>query len=173
MVDAVVSLILHYLLYHQINSIPINHNKKGTTVLDVHANTFISKLAEVYKEKNLIKLPNYVNIVKCAYSNELAPSDPDWFYHKAAAISRQIYITKSKSLGVGSIKSRLGKKHRRGVNACVTSRAGGKIIRDIIGQLKANKYVENYASTEGNTLGLLITKAGKSALDKVAATIKK
>jgi len=55
----------------------------------------------------------------------------------------------------------------------VTSTAGGKILRDIVKQLKSAGYVENYGNTEGVKLGLLLTKSGKSALDKVAATLKK
>ena len=154
-----------------IANIPINNTKKGVTALDVPAQVFNKKLAEFFKEKSLIKLPGYSTLVKCARSNELNPIDPDWFFHKAAAIARQVYITKSKTLGVGSLKCLLGKKYRRGRLPSVTSKASGKIIRDIITQLKKNGYVENYASTEGVTLGLLLTKSGKSALDKIAATI--
>ena len=103
----------------------------------------------------------------------MSPNDPDWFFHKAAAIVRQIYITKSKTLGVGSIRSLLGKKHRRGRLPSVTSRGSGKIIRDIVTQLKKNGYVENYASTDGATLGLLVTKSGRSELDKIASRVLK
>ena len=76
-------------------------------------------------------------------------------------------------MGVGSLKAIFGKKYRRGANASVTSKAGGKIIRDIVTQLRKNGYVENYANTEGTKLGLLLTRSGKSALDKVAATLRK
>ncbi len=103
----------------------------------------------------------------------MSPLDSDWFYVKAAAIARKIYLSKSKTLGVGSLKVLLGKKHRRGAQPNCTSKASGKIIRDIIGQLKKNGYAENYASTEGVTLGLLLTKSGRSALDKVAASISR
>ena len=41
-----------------IKSIQINEHKKGVNVFDVPTNTFITKLAEHFKEKNLIKLPS-------------------------------------------------------------------------------------------------------------------
>jgi len=41
-----------------IKSIQINEHKKGVNVFDVPSNTFIRKLAEHFKEKNLIKLPS-------------------------------------------------------------------------------------------------------------------
>jgi small subunit ribosomal protein S19e len=40
-----------------ISSININRNRKGWNVLDCPSNTFIKRLAEFFKEKNIIKLP--------------------------------------------------------------------------------------------------------------------
>jgi len=71
------------------------------------------------------------------------------------------------------LRTQFGKKKRRGVNANIAARHSGKIIRDIVGQLKKNGLCENYASTEGVTLGLLITKNGRTQLDKLATTLAK
>jgi hypothetical protein len=38
-------------------NVEINKNRKGWNVLDVQANIFINKVAEFFKEKNLIKVP--------------------------------------------------------------------------------------------------------------------
>ncbi len=40
-----------------VSGVEINKNRKGWNVLDVPANTFIKKVAEFFKEKNLIKVP--------------------------------------------------------------------------------------------------------------------
>ena len=40
-----------------IKSIQINEHKKGVNVFDVPSSSFIRRLAEHFKEKNLIKLP--------------------------------------------------------------------------------------------------------------------
>ena len=95
-------------------------------------------------------------------------------FYKAAAIARILYITKSKSIGVGSLKSFFGKKMRRGVQPPKFMKAAGKIIREIVKQLKSNGYVENYG-TKGNnvTFGLVLTKQGRTELDKIASKVVK
>ena len=88
-----------------INSVAINKSKKGTTVLDAPSNLFIKTLALFLKEKNVIKLPKWSYIVKSSHANEVVPLDPDYMFYKAAAIARILYVTKSKSIGVGSSPS--------------------------------------------------------------------
>ena len=97
-----------------INSVAINKSKKGTTVLDAPSNLFIKTLALFLKEKNVIKLPKWSNIVKSSHANEVVPLDPDYMFYKAAAIARILYVTKSKSIGVGSLKSFFGKNAKGG-----------------------------------------------------------
>ena len=157
-----------------INSVEINKSKKGTTVLDVPANTFIKELASFLKEKNVIKLQKWSYLVKCSHANEVVPLDPDYMFYKAAAIARILYVTKSKAIGVGSLRSFFGKKMRRGVEPPKFMKAAGKIIREIVKQLKANGYVENYG-VKGNsvTYGMVLTKQGRTELDKIASKVMK
>jgi len=39
-----------------------------------------------------IEVPSWVDIVKTGPYKDLAPYDPDWYYVRAAAIARQVYI---------------------------------------------------------------------------------
>ena len=157
-----------------INSVEINKNKKGITVLDAPSNLFIITLALFLKEKNVIKLPKWSYLVKSSHANEVVPLDPDYMFYKAAAIARILYVTKSKSIGVGSLKSFFGKKMRRGVEPPKFMKAAGKIIREIVKQLKANGYVENYGSKENAiTYGMVLTKQGRTELDKIASKVVK
>ena len=113
-------------------------------------------------------------MVKTSKSNDCEPIDPDYIYYKAAAICRKLYLTKSKNLGVGSLRVMFSKKQRRGSQPPKTFRAGGKIIREIVIQLKQAKYVQNYESKEeDNNSGLFLTKTGRSELDKIAAGLLK
>ena len=157
-----------------ISSIEINKTKKGVTVLDVPSNAFINELASFFKEKNVIKLPKWSYLVKSSHANEVVPLDPDYMFYKAAAIARILYITKSKAIGVGSLKSFFGKKMRRGVEPPKFMKAAGKIIRELTKQLKANGYVENYGA-KGNevTYGMVLTKQGRTELDKIASKVMK
>jgi ribosomal protein S19E (S16A) len=47
-------------------------------------------------------------------------------------------------------------------------KAGGRCIREIVHQLKQNGYVENYGNAEETTFGLVLTKQGRTELDKIA-----
>lgn len=157
-----------------INSIEINQKKSGFTVLDAPANKFINQVASFFKEKNIIKLPKYAPLVKTSKANDCQPLDPDYMYYRAAAICRKLYVTKSKNIGVGSLRSMFSKKQRRGCQPTKTFRAGGKIIRDLVQQLKNAKYVESLGAKEDSTnYGLALTKTGRSELDKIAAGLLK
>ena len=157
-----------------IKSIEINQKEKGFTVLDVPSAKFINALSEYFKEKNIIKVPKYAPLVKTSKANDCEPINPDYIYAKAAAICRKLYLTKSKNLGVGSLRSLFSKKQRRGCQPPKTFKAGGKIIRDLVIQLKAKKYIDNYGEKEEETdKGLHLTQKGRSELDKIAAGLMK
>ena len=156
-----------------IKSFDINKKKAGFTVFDVPSHEFINTLASYFKEKNIIKLPKFSALVKTSRANDCEPINADYIYYKAAAICRKLYITKSKNLGVGSLRSMFSKKQRRGSQPPKTFRAGGKIIRDLVIQLKGAKYLENFGGEEETNHGLTLTKTGRSELDKIAAGIMK
>ena len=157
-----------------IQTIEINQKKSGFTVLDVPANKFINELAAFFKEKNIIKLPKYAPLVKTSRANDCEPINPDYIFYKAAAIARKLYVTKSKNIGVGSLRVMFSKKERRGSQPPKTFRAGGKIIRDLVIQLKNAKYIENFGGKDDETnSGLYLTKSGRSQLDKIASGLMK
>ena len=158
-----------------IKSIELNQKQKGFTVLDVPSAKFIIELATFFKEKNIIKVPKYAALVKCSRANDCEPISPDYIYYKAAAICRKLYLSKSKNLGVGSLRSMFSKKQRRGSQPPKTFRSGGKIIRDLVIQLKAKEYIDNYGKNEEDATdhGLYLTKTGRSELDKIAAGLMK
>ncbi len=152
----------------------MNQKKAGFTALDVPSNILINAIASYFKEKNIIKLPKYSALVKTSRANDCEPINADYIYYRAAAICRKLYLTKSKNLGVGSLRSMFSKKQRRGSQPPKTFRSGGKIIRDLVIQLKGAKYVENYKGEEEESFhGLHLTKTGRSELDKIAAGIMK
>ena len=157
-----------------IKSIDINLKKSGFSVLDVPANKFINQLAAFFKEKNIIKIPKYAPLVKTSRANDCEPIDPDYIYYKAASICRKLYITKNKNLGVGSLRVMFSKKERRGSQPPKTFRAGGKIIRELVIQLKNAGYIQNYEKKDDETnCGLMLTKTGRSELDKIASGLMK
>ncbi len=91
----------------------------------------------------------------------------------SAAVCRVVYLSKSTNVGVGTLKNHFGRKKRRGVKPPKFTQAGGKVIREVISQLKKNGYVENFATDSERTLGLTLTKQGRTELDKIATKIVK
>ena len=157
-----------------INSIEVNQKKAGFTVFDAPANNLVNQIASFFKEKNIIKLPKYAPLVKTSRANDCEPINPDYIYYRAAAICRKLYVTKSKNIGVGSLRSMFSKKERRGSQPPKTFKAGGKIIRDLVIQLKKAGYVDNYGKKEHESnFGLFLTKKGISELDKIASRLMK
>ena len=157
-----------------INTIEVNQKKAGFTVLDAPSNKFVNQLAAFFKEKNIIKVPKYAPLVKTSKSNDCEPIDPNYIFCRAAAICRKLYLTKSKNLGVGSLRVMFSKKQRRGCQPPKTFRAGGKIIRELVIQLKNAGYIQNYGGKEEETnSGLFLTKTGRSELDKIASGLMK
>ncbi len=70
----------------------------------------------------------------------------------------------------------LGKKKRRGVQPPIYMKHSGKVLRSIVKQLKHIGHLENkvFVSKDENTkslLGLVLTKTGRTELDKVASKI--
>ena len=71
------------------------------------------------------------------------------------------------------------KKQRRGCQPPKTFRAGGKIIRELVIQLKNAGYIQNYGGKdkedkeEETNSGLFLTKKGRSELDKIATSLMK
>ena len=126
-----------------IKTIEINQKKVGFTVLDAPANKFINQVAAFFKEKNIIKIPKYAPLVKTSRAHDCEPIDPDYIFYKAAAICRKLYITKSKNVGVGSLRVMFSKKERRGSQPPKTFRAGGKIITFPTRRSSDLKYIEN------------------------------
>ena len=121
----------------------------------------------------MIKLPEWTVYIKSSYSNEISPIDCDYMYTKAAAIARIIYLSKSKNIGVGTLRTIFGKKNRRGVQPPISARASGKIIRVILQQLEKISYIEKFFDEGKHSIGRAITKEGIKNLDKIASEIMK
>lgn len=70
------------------------------TVKDVPANEFIKAYAEHLKKNDKIKIPGWSDWVTTATGKDLAPLDDDWFYIRAAALARKVYVRGNTGVGV-------------------------------------------------------------------------
>ena len=102
--------------------------------------------------------------MKTGVHKELAPYDPDWYFVRAAAIARKIYLRQG--TGVGALKKRFGGNYRRGAAPERHQDASGGIIRNICTSLDDLKVTE--ACGKG---GRKISRIGQQALDLVAGQV--
>ncbi|KAL4430160.1 hypothetical protein ABPG77_004942 [Micractinium sp. CCAP 211/92] len=143
--------------------------RNPTAVKDVPADAFITAFAAYLKQTNKVQLPQYVDYVKTGAFKELSPLDPDWYYVRAAAIARRVYI--NQGMGVGAFRRAFG--GRSNAKGRVTpehhAKAAGGIIRHALQQLEAMGLVEKNPAARG---GRRITPEGQRQMDLVAGGIQ-
>ena len=138
---------------------------RGICVKDVAANDFVVAYAAHLKRIGKIEVPKWADLVKTASYKELAPYDPDWYYIRAAAIARRVYLRGG--VGVGAFKKIFGGRQMRGTIREKFSTGSGSIARHILKQLEALKIVEKVPNGKGRR----ITPQGQRDLDSIAGQI--
>ena len=110
-----------------------------TTVYDVPADLLINRVAEELKNDSKVKSPEWVNFVKTGVHKERRPENPDWWYVRAAALLRRVYI--DGPVGVNSLRTHYGGKKDRGSRPEKFRRGSGAIIRRALQQLEEPRSV--------------------------------
>lgn len=136
-----------------------------TTVYDVPADKLIAKAAMELKEKAEITAPEWAPFVKTGTHREMPPEDPEWWYTRAAAVLRRVYV--DGPVGVERMRSVYGGKKDRGSKPSKSVKGSGSILRKSLQQLEAAGFVAKQKN------GRVITPAGASFLDGIAYTVSK
>ena len=139
------------------------------TVFDVNANELIDKAAEELKKVPEIKAPEWTIFVKTSPGKEKPPMRDDWWYVRAAAILRTIYI--QGPIGTEKLRTKYGAIRYRSKSRKPEHfvKASGSIIRKILQQLQAANLVE--LESKSIRRGRLISGKGKKLLDNLSKTI--
>lgn len=138
----------------------------GVTVRDVDAQKFINAYAAHLKRTGKLAVPAWVDLVKTGHAKELAPYNMDWFYVRAAALARMVYLRPG--TGVGAFRKAFGTRKNRGTLAGKHADASGSVIRKALQSLEKLKLV----SVDANG-GRRITVDGQRDLDHVAQLLAK
>ncbi|BEJ18147.1 hypothetical protein CspHIS471_0704240 [Cutaneotrichosporon sp. HIS471] len=133
-------------------------------VRDISAEHFIKAYSAHLKRSGKLEIPTWVDIVKTGPQKELAPYDPDWFYVRAAAIARHIYLRKH--VGVGALAKLHGTKHRRGVRPGHHRDSATGVERNVVQALEKIGVLE--AHPDG---GRKISQDGMRDLDRIATAV--
>ncbi len=134
-----------------------------TTVYDVPADKLISRVAAELKEKPEITAPEWAAFAKTGAHKGMPPEDPDWWYTRAAAVLRRVYV--DGPVGVERMRSVYGGSKNRGSKPNKTVKGSGSVLRKAVQQLEAAGFVTQQKA------GRVVTPAGASFLDGVAYRI--
>src|SRR6186713_3127677 len=102
----------------------------------------------------------WVDTVKTSHSNELPPQSIDWFYTRAAAVARHIYLRKT--VGVGRLRKAHGSTKNRGSRPSHHVDASGSVDRKVIQALEKIGVLEEDEDKGGRR----ITQSGRRDLDR-------
>ncbi|MFH1590986.1 MAG: 30S ribosomal protein S19e [archaeon] len=139
------------------------------TVHDASPDELIPALAKELKGLKPVTPPYWATYVKTGLHKERPPVDPDWWFVRAAAVLRKVYILGP--IGVGKLRSKYGGKQNRGVKPGKTVKGSGSIIRAVLQQLTEAGLVEE--GKAGTRKGRIVTKKGQGLVDKTAGQIVK
>ena len=144
------------------------------TAYDVPADMLIPRIVEELKKETEIKPPGWAKFAKTGVHKENAPSQPDWWYIRAASILRKIYF--NGPIGVSKLRIAYGGRNRRGVKPEHFTRGSGAVIRKVLQQLEKSGYIQKQSglgSKSRVTIGRVITSKGHSFVDKLSSEIKR
>ncbi|KAL8278686.1 hypothetical protein RQP46_008978 [Phenoliferia psychrophenolica] len=133
-------------------------------VRDVSAEEFIKAYSSHLKVRKL-EVPTWVDIVKTGTAKELAPYDQDWFYIRAAAVARHIYLRKH--VGVGGLQKLHGGAHNRGNRPSHHADGSGSVERKILQGLEKIGVLEKDTARGGRR----ISQDGQRDLDRIASAL--
>ena len=130
---------------------------------DVPSSKLISALAEQMKSVTTVQRPDWARYVKTGSHAERPPSNPDWWFTRAASLLRKLYI--HGPVGLTDLERAYGgtkalhyyPKHHRD--------AGGSNIRKILKQLEQAELVAKTPK------GRVLTPKGRALLDKASRDI--
>ncbi|OJK02796.1 hypothetical protein ASPACDRAFT_40109 [Aspergillus aculeatus ATCC 16872] len=139
-------------------------NGSANESLTIQAQKFIAAYSAFLKRQGKLPIPGWVDTVKTSASNELPPQDADWYYVRAAAVARHIYMRKT--VGVGRLRKVHGSVKNRGSRPNHHVDASGSVDRKILQSLEKIGVLE----TDEEKGGRRITQSGQRDLDRIAKT---
>jgi len=136
----------------------------GVSVKDVPADKFINAYAAFLKRQGKLPIPGWVDTVKTSHAKELPPQSDDWYYVRAAAVARHVYMRKT--VGVGRLRKVHGGTKNRGVAPSHHVNASGSVDRKVMQSLEKIGVLEHDEDKGGRR----ITQSGQRDLDRIAQT---
>jgi small subunit ribosomal protein S19e len=135
-----------------------------TTVYDVPADHIIRRVAEELKKRKEIVPPAWAAFAKTGVHKEMPPEDPDWWFTRAAAVLRRVYV--DGPLGVERMRSFYGGNKNRGSRPNAFRKGSGSVLRKSLQQLEAAGLIIH------DKTGRRVSPAGMAFLDNLSQEVK-
>src|SRR5512133_1948554 len=135
-----------------------------TTVYDVPPDHIIRRVAEELRKRKEIVPPEWAAFAKTGVHKEMPPEDPDWWFIRAAAVLRRVYV--DGPLGVERMRSFYGGNKNRGSKPNAFRKGSGSILRKSLQQLEAAGLIIH------DKTGRRISPAGMAFLDNLSQEVK-
>lgn len=135
--------------------------------LDVPADMLIRAVARKLKERygDYVKPPTWAFFAKTGVHKEKPPSDPDWWYVRAASMLRKLYKS-SEPIGIETFRTIYGGRQNRGSAPEHFRKGSGSVVRKILQQLERAGLVRTIPGK-----GRVLTPEGRSLLDRTAKEV--
>ena len=111
-----------------------------------------------------MKVPEFVEIVKTSKAKEIGPVNPDWYYIRAAAVARHVYLRPN--TGVGAIRKIYGSAKNNGTRPSHFVKSSASVARKVLQSLQGMKLVD--VSPGG---GRMLTSIGRRDMDRIAGQV--
>jgi len=136
------------------------------TALDAPADKLIEAVAEYLKTRvTEIRPPAWALLAKTGVHKEHTPTDPDWWYYRAASMLRKLYRA-GRPVGIERLRTAYGGRLNRGAAPEHFVKGSGSVVREILQQLERAGLVEKVPGR-----GRRLTPAGVSLLDNMAFNV--
>ena len=134
--------------------------------LEVPADLLIRRVAEkLRRDYSQVKPPQWAFFAKTGVFREKPPSDPNWWYVRAASILRKLYRSEE-PVGVETFRVMYGGRLRRGSAPPHRRRGSGSVVRKILQQLEEAGLVEKVSGR-----GRVLSPRGRGLLDTTAREV--
>ena len=135
-------------------------------IYDALPQDLIKAVAMQLKTDNSLQVPEAAKFWKTSWMREFPPEDyKNFWYIRGASLLRKLY---RRPIGISRLKKIYGGRTPGYVHLKHTGKGSGAIIRRILQQLEKSGLVQK---TDKN--GRILTNAGRSLLDKAAATLQR
>lgn len=139
------------------------------SIVNVSKSDIIERLSKELKKLNELKAPAWAQFAKTGAHTERPPTNPDWWFVRAASIL--VKLTELGPVGVSKLRVKYGGRKNRGMAPEKFKKSGGKIIRLQLQQLEKCGFAKQ--ATKGLHKGRVITPKGTSFVEKITYQIMK